>query len=477
MPTITATTFPAEAYVRVDVSWADVPAVKYARVWRINTVTGEEVLLHPYVAFNAAGDLLLNCSEGVWWDTDPPLNTPVQYRTEAADVLTNLAANSSFETGTAPWIASNGTLAQSATFAHSGANSGRLTPNGTSYTNTVSQSTIVVDQTKAVTASAWALSAAGWNSVRMRVTFFNGVLQVGTIQYTPLEILDDAEWRLLTLTATPPENTTVVTIAMEVTGTAPGANLFYFDQIELAQYQPVPAYALSAVVTITPGSPWYLKDTLNPCSDQVMARCMPGPQACIDTPGMMVQNHAQRQQYEARTKLLAAENRIHDVPLIKPRGDAETVLNIITRTFDDRDSLLGTLAPGTILLIQGPAEYGIPDRYISVLTIGVDAPLPDKRIQPRFFTLPYRTQDRPYGPMNGPCGARIDDLCDLYASWAALALTGLTWRQLIYGLASPAGPGQSTDGWRTFDDVAAEFADFNAVNDGVRTFTGLLTGL
>lgn len=476
MPTITATTFPNEAYVRVDVSWADVPAVKYARVWRINTLTGEEVLLHPYVAFNGAGDLLLNCSEGVWWDTDPPLNTPVQYRTEAADVLTNLAANSSFEAGTAPWIAANGTLAQSATFAHAGANSGRLTPNGTSFSNRISQSTIAVDQTKDVTASAWALSAAGWNSVRLRLQFFNGTTQLGADEQTPIEILDDAEWRFLTITATPPENTTVATITMEVSGTAPGANLFYFDQVELAQYQPVASYALSAVVTVAAASPWYLKDTLNPCSDQAMTRCMPGPQACSTAAGMMVQNHAQREQYPVRTKLLAAENRTDDLPMVRPMGRPETVLSIITRTFADRDSLLATLAPGTILFIQGPPEYGIPDRYISVTSVGVDAATPDKRIPPRFFTLPYRTQVRPYGPMNGPCGARVDDLCDIYTTWAALALSGLTWRQLIYGAASRSGPGQSTAGWRTFDDVKAEFANFNAVNTGGRTFTGLLTG-
>ena len=477
MPTIAATTFPNEAYVRVDVSWADVPAVKYARVWRINTVTGEEVLLHPYVAYNAAGDLLLDCSEGVWWDTDPPLNTPVQYRTEAADVLTNLAANSSFEAVVAPWTVSNGTLAISATFAHAGATSGRLTPNGTSFTNTVSQSTIAVDQTKDVTASVWALSAAGWNSVRLRLRFFNGTFQVGTDQDTDIEILDDAEWRWLTITATPPENTTVATITMEVSGTAPGANLFYFDQAEVAQYMAVPSYALSTVVTVVSVKPWYLKDPLNPCHDQPMDRCMAGPQACSTDRAMMVQNHAQRQQYGVRTKLLLPENRTDDVVMVRQLGRPETVLSIITRTFDDRDSLLGTLDPGTILFIQGPPEYGIEDRYISVVSVGVDAAVPDKRIQPRFFTLPYRTQTRPEGPMNGPCGARVDDLCDIYASWSSLGMSGLTWRDLIYGLASTRGPGQDTTGWRTFDQVAAEFADFNAVNTGGRTYTGLLTGL
>lgn len=480
MPTITATTFPAEAYVRVDVSWADVPAVQYARVWRINTVTGEEVLLPPYVAFNEAGDLLLSCGEGVWWDTTPPLNTPVQYRTEAADVLTNLASNSSFELGTAPWVASNGTLAQSATFAHSGGFSGRLTPNGTSFTNSIRQATIAIDQTKDVTASVWALSAVGWNSVRLKLQFFNSALaQVGFDQFSPIEILDDAEWRWLNLTAAPPELATTATITVEVLGTAPNTNLFYFDQGEVGQYTTVTNYALSTLVTVTPGSPFYLKDLVNPCNDRAMGRCMPGPQirSCVDDPGMMVQNHAQREGYEARTMLLRAENQVRDIPQVRARGDAEAVLSVITRTFADRDLLKQTLAPGTVLFVQSPAEYGIDDRYISVLGVQIDCSTPDKRIPPRFFTLPYRTQNRPQEPVNGPCGARVDDLCDLYSSWASIGMSGLTWRDLIYGLASTAGPGQSTAGWRTFDDVNAEFPSFNAVNTGGRTFTGLLTGL
>lgn len=481
MPTITATAYNEEAYVLVEVSWADVPEVKYARVWRINTDTGEETLLRPYVAFNANGDLLLNCSEGVWWDTDPPLGVNLQYRTEGADVLTNVAVNSSFEAGgVAPWTSTNGTLAQSATFAHSGANSGRLTPNGTSFTNLITQPAIVIDQTKDVTMSVWALAALGWNSVRAILRFFNGATQVGTDQKTDIEILDDAEWRFLTLTATPPENTTVATITFEVSGTASAGTLFYVDQFELGQYQPVTAYALSNVVGISANHPWYLKDPLNPCHDVSMRRCMRGPDAygCDDgSLGIMVADHASRESYAPATVLLEPMNRIHDTVLVRRRRDADATLSIITRTFADRDRIKLALAPGTILFIQGPPEYGIEDRYVAFATATIDRPIKDARIPPRFFTLPYRVQDRPEGPMNGPCGARVDDLCDIYSSWAAMFIAGLTWKQLILGAASFNGPGQSTEGWRTFDDVEAEFADFNAVNTGGRTFTGLLQGL
>jgi hypothetical protein len=56
-------------------------------------------------------------------------------------------------------------------------------------------------------------------------------------------------------------------------------------------------------------------------------------------------------------------------------------------------------------------------------------------------------------------------------------IAGLTWEDLLLGEASTSGPGQPpVSGMRTFDQVAAEFVDFDAVNDGVRTFTGLLNG-
>lgn len=481
MPTITVTPFDEEAYVLVEVSWADVPEVEYARVWRINLETGEEVLLRPYVAFNANGDLLLTCGEGVWWDTDPPLNVAVQYRTEAADVAVNVAANSSFEAVTAPWTATNGTLAISATFAHDGVNSGRLTPNGTSFSNSISQSSIIIDQTKDVTLSLWALAATGWNSVRARIRFFNGASQVGPDVQTDIEILDDAEWRLITLTATPPENTTTATITFEVSGTAAAGVLFYVDQFQLSQIQPVTAYALSIETIILNNHPWYLKDPLNPCHDRVMERCMSGPPPTSECPpgsaAIMVADHAQRESYAAATVLLEPMNRVHDAVLVRRRRDADAVLSIITRTFADRDAVKETLAPGTILFIQGPPEYGIPDRYIAVTTVTIDRPIKDARVPPRFFTLPYRVEDRPEGPMNGPCGARIDDLCDIYTSWAAIFISGLTWKDLILGAASFNGPGQDTTGWRTFDQVAAEFADFNAVNTGGRDFDDLLRGL
>lgn len=477
MPTIAATVFPAEAYVRLDVSWADLPAVQYARVIRVNTVTGEDTLLHPYVAYNDAGDLLLDCGEGVWWDTDPPLGVALQYRTEAAAVLTNKAANSSFEAGTAPWVGTNGVLVQSATFAHSGANSGRMTPAGGNFSVTVTQTAIPITAGQDVTASCWVLSPQGWNACRLQLRWFNGATQLGIAQ-SDMEIIDDGEWRWLRLTATPPAGTTTASVTFEASGTPPNTTLFYLDQFEVGQFTAVTSYAITGNVTVNGTSPFYIKDPLNPCGDLALTKCIPGPQVCTTERGMMVLSYSRRESYEPGTIGLQPANRRHKIGIIRDDRDTDTIMAVITRRFEDRDALKNTLKPGTVLLIQAPPEYGIADRYVLRLSpYTIDVPLPDVRVQPRLFNIPMEATDPPAGPMNGPCGARIDDLCDLYSSWAAMKIAGLTWRQLIYGAASLSSPGIDTSTWRTFDDVNADFASFNAVNNGVRTFTGLLQGL
>lgn len=484
MPTITATTFPDEAYVRLDVDWSDQPSVLYARVIRVNTVTLEETTLRPYVAYNAAGDMLLNCSKGVWWDTEVPLNTPVQYRTEAADVYANSTLNSSFEAGgaanTVPWVGIGGTLVGSSTFAHDGAFSGRMTPAGSpTFFTTVRQDAVPVQGGKDLILSAWVLTPQGWNSSRLYIRFFTASgVQIGGTTFSDTEILDDNEWRYLRLKTTAPASAVTAQVNYEITGTAPASTLFYIDQFELNQLQPNGFFALSAVVTITPTYPFYLKDPVYPCNDRGMTKCIPGPQSACDTSsGMMVQAYGPTERVPTRTVLLDGVNRDSPIAQVRRRSTPDSVLNVITRTFADRDLLNATLNPGTVLLFQAPAEYGIAERYLAVSDYTVDRAVADHRITPRFFTLPHKLMSRPAGAANGVCGARVKDLCDKYSSWQAIKSAGLTYTDLLYGLASPNGPGQPALGpLRTYDEVKAEFANFTAVNNGVRTYTGLLNG-
>jgi hypothetical protein len=141
---------------------------------------------------------------------------------------------------------------------------------------------------------------------------------------------------------------------------------------------------------------------------------------------------------------------------------------------------LDTNEPGTPLLFQAPEQYCIPDRYISVGSLTENRFSVDQRNQFRVMGLPYVTVDRPEGPADGPCGTRMIDLCDIYTSWGALAIAGLTWTDLLLGEASPNGPGQPAPpaAARTWGDVNTQFADWTAVNaGGTRDWGELRDGL
>lgn len=84
MPTIEAYPDPFRAYNRVEVNWADLPGVEYARVLRVDVETGVCTPLRPYICY--LGDYLkLSCGHGIFWDTEVPLDRQVYYITEGLD--------------------------------------------------------------------------------------------------------------------------------------------------------------------------------------------------------------------------------------------------------------------------------------------------------------------------------------------------------------------------------------------------------
>lgn len=478
MPTISATVYPDEAYVLVQADWTDQPSVEYARAVRVNTVTGEEVLLRPYIAYNGGGDLLLNCGLGLWWDTEPPLDVPLVYRTEAADVAVVINANPGFETGTAPWTTTGGVLTQSALFVREGAFSGLLTPAGGTTTSGVRQLSIPITPGLPVTASVWVVSPQGWNNVLLSMIWQQGLSFIATT--TPIlvqEVIDDGEYRFITITATPPALADGVTITLSV-GTAPATTLFYMDPFTATQQLPLGISAQTSPVTVAGDDRFFLKDPVNPCHDLELALCISNPRQCEPvTPGVMIQSYGPQESYQPNTVLLEPVNRRHPIPINRVRRDASSLLTIMSRTCDDRDAVLLLNEPGGPLFFQAPAPYCISDRYVTVGAVTVERLVPDHRIQVRRITLPHTVVDRPEGPSNGVCGARFRDLCDIYLSWGSMTLAGLTYEDLLLGLASPAGPGQPPiSSLRTWDDVLVEFADWNDVDNGVRTWTDLLNG-
>lgn len=447
-----------------------------AIVTRRNTVTGEIVTLRPYTFFNADGALMLECGQGLWWDTEPPLNVPLEYCTSACPGSTALSANSGFEAGvTAPWAATGGVLTSSTAFAHEGTSSGLLTPTGGVSNPSFVQSFPGVLAGVPLTFSAWVMSPQGWNGVMLRVSllYTNGITEVFE---TPVEILDDGEWRFLTSTVIPDLNATA-TFSFITMGAPAATTLFYVDQIAATQPVDVSATACETV-TVESDSVW-LKNPLHPCLDIEVGLCNPMLEDCEEDSRVTYAPHSGHS-YAPNSVVLAPANRRRPIPVSRVRRDASATLRLIAHDCAAKDAVLAINAPGDPLLFQAPAAYCIPDRYITVGIEDEDYLGVDQREEFRLMTLPYETVDRPQGPADGICGARIADLCDIYASWGALMIAGLSWNDLLLGLASPNGPGQPEppEGARTWDDVEAEFADWDAVEaGGTRDWDELRDGL
>jgi hypothetical protein len=261
------------------------------------------------------------------------------------------------------------------------------------------------------------------------------------------------------------------------TGNTNGTIAVSWDDFEILDpcqpCEPVSATAPTEITLASDGRFW-LKDPVRPCHDRPVPLCQtdaPLTPPCGGSGILFVGTGPEI--YPANSFTLRPMNRRRNLSATRPRGDAASALRLQTMTFTDRDDLLQLVAPGSLLLWQGPAEYGISDRYMDVKDVQVSPELPDLRIPIRSETLPYDIQDRPAGPTQGICGARVADICALYPTWNDLAATGMTWDDLVAGQASPVSANPAR---RTWNDVNAGFADWDAVNTSGRTWDGLEVG-
>ena len=464
MPTINATVFPNEAYVLVEVDWTDIPDVTHATVTRRNTVTGETVTLRPYIAYNSDGYLLLNCGLGLWWDTEPPLNVPLEYCTTAADVTTFFNSNPTIETNTIPWASTTSVLTQSAVFAHSGTFSMLSTPNGTSNTNSVADLTAytyAADVT--LTMQAWILTPQGFNAAVVGVVTESDTGIVADV-FSDVHVLFPGVWTLVSFTLTPTESGHFQAIYLSFFGRPPATTLFYIDDVGIMRASAVTNTACETV-TVSSESVW-LKNPLSPCLDVEIGLCEPGMDFGCEADSRVSYAGMANDELDANTVLSLPVNRKYAIPVNRVRRAPRSELRLITHDCDARDAVLAINDPGDPLLFQAPDTYCIPDRYISVGTLTEARFSVDQRDDFRLMVMPYAVVQRPEGPANGPCGIRIMDLCDIYTSWQSMTLAGLDWLDLLLGEASNNAPGDDPEGLRTWDEVEVEFADFDAVEAG-----------
>lgn len=217
-----------------------------------------------------------------------------------------------------------------------------------------------------------------------------------------------------------------------------------------------------------------LGDPVRPCNDVTLLFNAPIDPDCVPTQGIFFGNMA-AEVAPANTGTFMPVNAKYPIAMNRQRQALTSTLTVASRTFADRDALRTLNDPGSPLLLRGPVQYGVYDRYMSVGDVSEDRPVSDHRIPPRAVTLPHLQVARPSGPTQGVCGAQVDDLCDIYPTWDAMAAAGLTWADLLRGKASNDTPIPDTVE-RTWNDVNATYANWTAVNAGNTDWDDLLDG-
>lgn len=238
-----------------------------------------------------------------------------------------------------------------------------------------------------------------------------------------------------------------------------------------------PTTAETEPSTMPSNGAFRLKDPVRPCNDIYMPLCFDQStlarhtqtgQFCAPGTGVFFAS-METENYEPNALTVNPTNARRPIAITRQRRDVSSLLTVVSRTFADRDALLRLTAPGSPILLQGPPQYGIPDRYMDIGNVAIDRGLTDHRFQVRIVQMPHVAVDRPAGPQTGVCGSRVDDLCDF--TFEELADGGNTWEDLVRG--RPTG---GLPGYRTWNDVLADFADWNAVDDGSRDWIDVETG-
>lgn len=237
------------------------------------------------------------------------------------------------------------------------------------------------------------------------------------------------------------------------------------------------ATATSTEVILQSGGNIWLRDPLYPAGNRkiTLGTNAPLPE-CIPGEGTYFRG-MDDEGFASQTVNTTVNDAPNPIPQVFVRGPRTSGLNLICRTFADRDLMLVLLANGTVLLLDLPAKYGYPRRYISV------GDVPTSRVSRNFtrqwtlMSLPYVIVDSPPGLGFGVLGTRWTDLCigngGVYNTYADATSAGVTWERLLYGQGATVGHGP---GYRSWAQVLTDFASWAVVNSGGRTWEDLLEG-
>lgn len=429
MPTITATADSTRAQVRLDLDFSDIDA-PYAYVNRVDPTTGATTPVRSHGLPATIGTLayapMQAGYQAVLYDTELPLDTAVYYTATAPSVTLN--ATSQFSGGYIdPWFATASTVTLRVSATRAGATFLAIQADGATATPTARSEDISATPNAVLTVTA-SISANISQSVTLTLVAIDSTgaaLATGTTTATVLAAT------VMTANVTCPANAVAVRASVQVNGTPAATTIVSVSSITVTN---AAGSATSGGVTVPSLGACRLKDPLRPGNNvRVDFFFDPNP-LCIPSEGVFWQSLDTESQ-AANAATFNVNNQANALVVSKTRSSITSTLTLISRTFQDRDRLIALLAPGSPLLFQVPDEYGVPDRYISVGADSIGRLLPDHRFPVRSFSLPHTVVSAPGGPMQGTVSARWVDTCNRYATWALVNGAGLTWTQVLDGLA------------------------------------------
>lgn len=429
MSTITATADTGKAQVRLDLDFSDVDA-PYVLVNRVDPNTGATTAVRGHGSSTTIGGVAYAPMQAgykaVLYDAEAPLDSAVYYTAAAPSVTLN--ANPTFVGGyTDPWYPTDPAVVIRATSSRSGADFLSFNTAGATATPTIRAEDIAATPGAIFTVTA-VLSANVSQAVTVGMSFRDAAGAILSSTTTAAAVLAATT---VTATATAPANTVSVQMLVTMTGTPAATTVVSISTITIVNNA---GSATSGAALLPSLGAVRLKDPLRPgASVRVDFTFDPNP-LCIPAEGIFWQSLDAESQ-AANAAVFNINNQANPVVVSKVRSAVTSTLTLVSRTFPDRDRLAALLAPGSPLLMQVPDEYGMPDRYLSVGADTISRVLPDHRFPIRVFSLPHSVVSAPGGPMQGTVGARWSDTCNRYASWALVTAAGLTWTQVLDGLA------------------------------------------
>jgi hypothetical protein len=430
VPTITATADNAKSQVRLDLDFSDVCA-PYVLVNRVDPLTGQTTQVRGHGGSVTVGSTayapLYAGYKTVLYDTELPLDNAFYYTATAPAGVLNV--NPTFSGGYVdPWYVTDPAINLKITKASSGQNFLSFSTAGATPNPTIRAEDIPATPGVALTVTA-TVSTSGSNGVTVGFVYRDSS---GTILATMQAAATVFASTTLTASGVAPANTVTAQLFVQMNGTPGSGVTCNVASITLTPFQA--NTATSGGVMVPSLGSCQFKDPLIPGNNvRVDFAWDPNP-LCTPTEGIFWQSLDQ-EQYAANSAVFNVNNQDVAQVVSKRRSAPSSTLTLVSRTFPDRDRLIALLAPGSPLLFQAPDEYGLPDRYISVGANSISRVLPDHRIPIRVHSMPHTVCAAPGGPMQGTVGARWQDLCNRYATWGAVNSAGLTWQQLLDGLA------------------------------------------